>query len=348
MNFYNSQHKHYCGIDLHTKKMYVCIMNQLGDVLIHKNIQSTPIAFGKLIEPYKDDLVVSAECMFTWYWLADFCEDEKIPFILGHALYMKAIHGGKAKNDRIDSHKIATILRGGMLPQAYVYPRRMRSTRDLLRRRTHLVRKKAELQAHVTNTLSQYNLPPLGASLKYKMTRDTTKGLFKDKSVQKAIDLDVELIGEYKRKLEAVEAFVERAGKVHDYLSLMILQSIPGVGRVLSMTILYEIHDINRFPTVQKFASYSRLVKCKKESNGKVYGTSGKKIGNSHLRWAFAEAIVLMMRVVPEVKQRVDILAKKHGKGKAMTILSHKLGRSVYFMLKRKKYFDLERFMNWN
>lgn len=348
MDFYTSQHKYYCGIDLHAKKMYVCIMNQLGDVLIHKNIPSTPIAFAKIIEPYKDDLVVSAECMFTWYWLADFCADQNIKFVLGHALYMRAIHGGKAKNDRIDSHKIATILRGGMLPQAYVYPRKMRSTRDLLRRRTHLVRKKGELQAHVTNTLSQYNLPPLGSSLKYKMTRETTKGLFKDKSVQRMIDLDVELIGEYKRKLEAVEDFIERTGKSHDYLSLMILQSIPGVGKILSITILYEIHDINRFPTVQKFASYSRLVKCKKESAGKVYGSSGNKIGNSNLRWAFAEAITLMMRTVPEVKDRVEKLAKKYGKGKAMTILSHKLGRAVYYMLKRKKYFDLERFTNWN
>ena len=78
---------------------------------------------------------MAAECMFTWYWLADVCAAEGIPFVLGHALAMKAIHGGKAKNDRIDSHKIAVLLRGGMLPQAYVYPAAMRSTRDLIRRR---------------------------------------------------------------------------------------------------------------------------------------------------------------------------------------------------------------------
>lgn len=113
------------------------------------------------------------------------------------------------------------------------------------------------------------------------------------------------------------------------------------------MVILYEIHDINRFPTVHNFASYARLIKCKKESAGKVYGTSGKKIGNAHLRWAFGEAVALMMREIPDVKNRVDVLAKRHGKGKAMTIMSHKIGRAVYFMLKRKKYFDLDRFLNW-
>ena len=219
MDFYTKQHKYYCGIDLHTKKMYVCIMNQQGEVVIHKNIKATPESFSTIITPYAEDVVVTAECMFTWYWLADFCEDNNITFVLGHALYMKAVHGGKAGNDRIDSLKIATILRGGMLPQAYVYPRKMRSTRDLLRRRSHLNRKKSELMAHVNNTISQYNLPPLNSSLKNKCTRDSTKGMFKDKSVQRAIDLDTGLIGYYKRELESVETYIERTGKFHDYHS---------------------------------------------------------------------------------------------------------------------------------
>ena len=88
-------------------------------------------------------------------------------------------------------------------------------------------------------------------------------------------------------------------------------------------------------------------MKRRKESNGKVLGTNGKKIGNAHLRWAFAEAIVLMMREVPKVKKRVDSLSNKYGKSKAMTIMSHKIGRAIYFMLKRKKFFDLEKFMSW-
>ena len=92
---------------------------------------------------------MAAECMFTWYWLADLCAAEGLTFVLGHALAMKAILGGKAKNDMIDSHKIASLLRGGLLPQAYVYPAGMRSTRDLLRRRLHLVRKRGELLAHI-------------------------------------------------------------------------------------------------------------------------------------------------------------------------------------------------------
>lgn len=205
MDFYSKQHKYYCGIDLHSKKMYVCMMNQLGKIIIHKNIKATPDCFKSLIEPYMEDIVVTAECVFTWYWLADFCEDHSIPFILRHALYMKAIHGGKAKNDRIDSHKIVTLFRGGMIPQAYDYPRKMRSTRDLLRRRTHLVRKRSELKAPVANTISQYNLPSLGSSLKYKYTREQTQDLFDDKSAQRTVDLDVGLIDYNKKELEKVE-----------------------------------------------------------------------------------------------------------------------------------------------
>ena len=99
MRFYTNQHQYYCGIDLHTKNMYVCILNQAGKVLVHKNIHTDPESLQKILEPYLTDIVISVECMFTWYWCADFCSQQNIPFILGHALYMKAIHGAKTKND---------------------------------------------------------------------------------------------------------------------------------------------------------------------------------------------------------------------------------------------------------
>ena len=162
MRFYTKQHKAYCGIDLHARSMYMCILSQDGEILLHRNMKTSPEMFLKAIAPYREDLVVCVECIFTWYWLADLCAREGIPFVLGHALYMKAIHGGKAKNDKIDAQKIAVLLRGGMLPQAYVYPAAMRATRDLLRRRTHLMRKRAELLTHIQQTNSQYNLPEIG------------------------------------------------------------------------------------------------------------------------------------------------------------------------------------------
>src|SRR5437870_10181341 len=171
MRFYTNQHKFYCGIDLHARSMYVCILSQDGEILLHRNMKAAPEPFLKAIAPYRDNLVVAVECIVTWYWLADLCAQEGIPFVLGHALYMKAIHGGKAKNDKIDSQKIAALLRGGMLPQAYVYPAAMRSTRDLLRRRLHVVRKRGQLLTHIQNTRAQYQLPEFRRRLAYPATR---------------------------------------------------------------------------------------------------------------------------------------------------------------------------------
>ena len=346
MRFYNTQHPFYCGIDLHARAMYVCILNQAGETLLHRNMKTTPEAFLNVIAPYRPDIVVAVECMFTWYWLADLCADEEIPFVLGHALSMKAIHGGKAKNDKIDSQKIAVLLRGGMLPQAYVYPAEMRATRDLLRRRMHLAHKRGELLAHVQNTNSQYNLPAIGKNIAYKANRDGVAERFADPAVQKSIEVDLALVSYYDELLRDVELTIVKTAKQHDANTLYLLQTVPGIGKILSLVLLYEIHHIDRFPRMQEFASYCRLVKCAKESNGKRSGTSGAKIGNAHLKWAFSEAAVLFLRENPAGQKFLTRLEKKHDKGKALTILAHKLARAVYYMLKRKVAFDMKRFLN--
>jgi transposase len=344
MRFYTNQHKFYCGIDLHAKTMYLCILNADGEIVLHRNIKSNPEVFLKTIAPYREDIVVGVECMFVWYWVADLCAQENIPFVLGHALYMKAIHGGKAKNDKIDAHKIAVLLRGGMIPMAYVYPSEMRSTRDLLRRRTHLVRKRAELLAHVQNTNYQYNLPDIGKKIAYKANREGVAERFPDEAVQKSIELDLKLLDFYDSLLLRLEHELSLTAKAHDADSYFRIRSIPGIGRILGMTILYEIHDISRFPRVQDFVSYCRLVKSAKESAGKRMGTSGKKIGNVHLKWAFSEAAVLFLRRNPLARKYRDKLMRKYGKAKSMTILAHKLARAVYYILKRKEVFHMETF----
>ena len=346
MRFYNTQYPFDCGIDLHARAMYVCILNQAGETLRHRHMKTTPEAFLKVIAPYRPDIVVAVACMFTWYWLADLCADEEIPFVLGHALSMKAIHGGKAKNDKIDSQKIAVLLRGGMLPQAYVYPAEMRATRALLRRRMHLAHKRGALLAHVQNTNSQYNLPALGKNIAYKANRDGVAERFADPAVQKSIEVDLALVSYYDELLRDVELTIVKTAKQHDANTLYLLQTVPGIGKILSLVLLYEIHHIDRFPRVQEFASYCRLVKCAKESNGKRSGTSGAKIGNAHLKWAFSEAAVLFLRDNPAGQKFLARLEKKHDTGKALTILAHKLARAVYYMLKRKVAFDMQRFLN--
>ena len=345
MRFYNGAHQHWCGIDLHARTMYVCILDAQGQVLVHKNLRAAPEAFLETIAPYREGLVVAVECIFTWYWLADLCAAEGIDFVLGHALYMKAIHGGKAKNDRIDALKIATLLRGGMLPQAYAYPAGMRATRDLLRRRLHLVRKRGQLLAHIQMTSQQYNLAPLGKRIAYPSNRQGVAEHFEDAAVRKSIGLDLALLERYDELLSDLEVDLVRRAKQHDPQAFHRLRTIPGVGKVLALTILYEIHDVHRFDRVQEFASYARLVKCAKESAGKKYGTSGAKMGNVHLKWAFSEAAVLFVRHSAEGKKLLAKLEQRFGKGKALSILAHKLGKAVYFMLRRGKAFDRARFL---
>lgn len=345
MRFYNNSHRHYCGIDLHAKTMYLCILDGQGNVVYDRNRKATPDDLLSVIYPYREDIVLAAECMFTWYWVADTCEDVGIPFVLGHALYMKAVHGGKAKNDRIDAHKIAVLLRGGMLPMAYVYPRHLRPTRDLLRRRTHFVRKRSELLSHVHGTNARCNLPEFGVAITSPSNRVGLVERFEDPTIRKTVEADLDLADAYDKRIHELEAHVYQNAQQHDGNALARLRSIPGIGKILGMTILYEIGEIDRFERVQDFVSYCRLVKPRKESAGKVLGYGGKKIGNAHLKWAFSEAALCFPRHSVRGMKYYQRLKKKHGRGKCLTVLAHKIARAVFYMLKRQVVFDPDRFV---
>jgi transposase len=194
MRFYTTHHPFYCGIDVHARSMYVCVLSPDGESLLHRNMKAAPEPFLQTIAPDREGLVVAVACLCTWYWLADLGAEQGMAFVLGHALSMKAMHGGKAKNDRIDAQKIAALLRGGMLPQASVSPAERRATRDLLRRRTHLMRKRAALLSHVQNTNSQSNLPEIGKKIAYQANREGVAERFADPAVQKTIEVDLALI----------------------------------------------------------------------------------------------------------------------------------------------------------
>jgi len=346
MRFYTQQHRFYAGIDLHARTMHVCVLDQDGTVVFDRNLPARPDAFLRAVAPFRDGLVVGVECMFAWYWLADLCQKEGIPFALGHALYMKAIHGGKAKNDRIDAGKIARLLRGGTFPLAYAYPQGMRETRDLLRRRTYLVRKRAELLTHLQILNSQYNLAPFPKKLSFAANRTEMDiaQRFTDPSVHKSAAVDLALVDRLDELIAELERYLTRTAKVDDLQTYHRLRTIPGVGPVLALVLLYELHDVQRFATAGQFLSYARLVRCTHESAGKKVGTGGKKIGNAHLRWAFAEAACLFLRGSERAKQWKHKQAAQRGEGKALAILAARLGRAVYHMLRKQEAFDEQRF----
>jgi transposase len=342
MRFYTKPHQFYCGIDLHARTMYLCILNHDGEILVHRNMPAGPEPFLKAVAPYREDLVVCVECIFTWSWLADLGAQEGLPFVLGHALSMKAMHGGKAQNATSAAHKIAALLRGGMLPQASVSPAQMRATRDLLRRRTHLRRQRSELLAHGHHTNSQYNVPESGKTIAYQANRAGGAERLSEPAVHKTIEVDLALLTDDDALLKHLALSLLTTTKPHDAHPLSLGQTVPGIGKILSLVLLYAIQQIARFPSVQDCVSDARLVKCAPESAGKRLGTSGKKSGHAHLTWALSEAATLCLRHNPQGPQRLARLEKKHPKGTALTMLAHTLARAVSDMLKRKTALDMD------
>src|SRR6478609_9054384 len=199
---YNQPHRFYCGVDLHARSLFTHVLDHKGRTVFEQDLPADSAVFLKAVKPYRKDLVVGCECMFAWYWLADLCAAEGIPFALGHARAMKHIHQGKSKSDRIDAGKLAAMLRGGLFPLAHAYPRAKRQTRDLLRRRSFFVRQRAQLIAHVVNTDTQFNLPPLSKKLTYAANR-TAELLdrFTDPSTRLVVAADLAMIGRYDEQI---------------------------------------------------------------------------------------------------------------------------------------------------
>ena len=347
MKYYTSTTQFNCGIDLHARQMYVCLMDRDGKKLVHTNIKNNDFDFFlKLIAPYRHDLTVCCECMFGWYWLADACQAAGLHFVLAHALYLKAIHGGKNKNDRIDSEKIAHLLRSNLIPPAYVYPADKRSLRALLRQRLFFVWRRSELLSRIHSHQLAHNRIPQKQTRANRDPWEQQLLAAEDHPLrQLALKNDLAMIRHFDTQIGQLEEELQRQAKKSAAREYALLQTVPGIGENLGMTILCEIGDIARFPTVKNFLSYSRLVKGTVASAGKIKGLRGAKLGNPYLRWAFGEAAVIAKRdhaVIGPLAQRLE--ARMHGnKFKANTVVAIKLARAVYFMLKGKTVFDPDR-----
>lgn len=277
-------------------------------------------------------------------WLADLCAQEGIPFVLGHALSMQAIHGGKATHDTIASPQIAALLRGGMLPQASGSPAAMRATRDLRRRRMPLARKRAALLAHVQQTNRQDNLPAIGNKIAYKANRDGVAERFADPAVPKSLAVDLARISSDEALRRDVELTILNTGTHQDANTLSRRPTVPGIGTILSLVWRSDIHAIHRVPTGQDVVSYGRLGKGAKASAGPRVGTSGTKIGQAPLTWACSEAAVLSLRDHPPAPQDRARVEKTHDQGPALTVLAHQLARAVYDRLTRHVACDTDPF----
>jgi transposase len=253
----------------------------------------------------------------------------------------------KSKNDRIDSEKLAHLLRSNLIPPAFVYPKEMRPLRALLRQRAffvwsrtdHLARLQAHQLAHNRPTLPARNCYDRGPWEEALLCRE------EHPASQFALTNELAIVRHFDDHITAIETQLQRFTRKIACRDYTLLQTVPGIGQNLGATILYEIGDIERFPSVKDFLSYCRLVKGTVASAGKIKGLRGAKLGNPYLRWAFGEAAVIAKRdhhLIRPLSQRLE--AKMGGnKFKANTVLAIKLARAVYFMLKNKTVFDPER-----
>lgn len=345
MKYYTSTTEFNCGIDLHARQMFVCVTDRQGKVLVHRNIIGNDFAyFLKRVEPFRHDLTVVCECTFNWYWLADACFEAKIPFVLAHALYLSHIHGGKNKNDRIDSEKLAHLLRTNMIPPSYLYPAARRPIRALLRQRMSYVWQRGALMTHLSmNQTAEGLIPAPKGGHNRDVWIEQILAQYENPLHRLAVTCEMDVIRAYDVQIEKLEQEITRQAKTHDGRDYHLLTTVPGIGRILAMTLLFEIDTIARFPTVKDFTSYARLVKGSVASAGKLKGLTGGKMGNGYLRWAFGEAAVIAKRNHPLLTPYAEKLVAKRGKFKGNAILANKLARAVYFMLQKGTAFDAER-----
>ena len=269
-----------------------------------------------------------------------------LTFVLAHALYVKAIHGGKNKNDRVDSEKLTHLLRSNLIPPSYIYPADKRPLRALLRQRIFFVWRRSELLARIYSHQLAHNRPPVKQTRRVRDSWEEALLKAEDNPLRQiALKNDLAMVRHFDQQIFQLEEELQRQTQKVACREFALLQSVPGIGENLGLTILYEIGDIHRFPSVKDFLSYCRLVKGTVASAGKIKGLRGAKLGNPYLRWAFGEAAVIGKRdhyVLGPLSKRLE--AQMHGnKFKSNTVVAIKLARAVYFMLKNKTVFDAER-----
>jgi transposase len=336
----------YAGIDLHSKDLLICAIDEKGAAMKEKKIKNNIDNVLGFLEPFGEDIVIAVESTINWYWLVDSLMDAGYVVKLAHPLALKHITQAKIKTDRRDAYKLANLTRLDALPESYIYPKELRPLRDLLRRRSDLVTEKTKWFATLRMQFMQYNVNTMSLStLKHFGTED-----FDMLKLPEALKMHA------KMTMKRIELLTSQIKAIEEYLGSItvsdprfkLLTDITGIGRVLGLTIYYEIGDISRFENVRHFSSYCRLVPSCHQSSGKSKKGKGSKQGNSYLKCAFMQAAMISTAYDKDIKAYRDRRANKHG-GKnivANSILAHKLGMGVFSVLRDGVPFDKKLLFN--
>lgn len=326
----------YCGIDLSARDSPLCVLDE--SLAIHLQLKSANQLprIASLLDPFKPDLQIVIESTFNWYWLVDGLQELGFDVALAHTLGLAMITQAKVKTDRRDAFTLAKLLRAGLIPKAYIYPRSTRPVRDLLRQRLKVV----SLRAHEYGGLRQLLLRQgcLSSSRnQIKLAADEELKNWLTHPLVRRIALQaVERIDLLSRQiLELEQQILDLTGDKADYKRLL---KISGIGKILALMILYEVGEISRFDSVRQFSSYCRLVPGVAHSGQVSRRGRSSKQGNHYLKSAFNQAAVAAVRSYPRIRRCFERHLQRHrGSARklvAYNLIAHKLAQAVYHLLR--------------
>lgn len=333
--------KLYCGIDLHSNNHWLTIIDEQDARLVDKRMPNDLSATLRQLEPHRSSIAaVAVESTFNWYWLVDGLMEAGYQVKLVNTGAVRQYDGLKYSDDRHDAYHLAHLLRLGILPCGYIYPKEQRAVRDLLRQRGQLVRQRTQ---HVLNVKCIY-----ARELNLKVSGDTLNGDKKSEPwpavdelrTAMAIDVHRPVIAALNCEIKRIEAQVRRELKANPLYTL--LQSVPGIGPILAWVILLEAGEITRFEQVGNFTSYCRCVASLRTSSLKKKGEANKKNGNQYLSWAFHEAAHFAVRYLPQAKRYYERKSRQRNRMVAIRAIAHKLARACYFILRDQVVFDAQ------
>ena len=331
--------KVYVGMDLHATNTYVGMVDEENTVLHKQRFRNELPLILSALDPFKKDIQgVVVESTFNWYWLVDGLMDQGYRVHLANVSAIKQYEGLKQIDDKRSAFWLANLLRLGILPTGYIYPKEERPTRDLLRKRLQLVRHRTSHVLSVKNILARN----LGLRMKSedvkKITDAEVKRFFPDREMQTMVLASVGLIRHLQVEISAIENMITKKLKVRkEFAKLM---TVPGIGKILTLTIMLEVGDINRFPTVGDYSSYCRCVKSIRTSAGKVIGYGNRRNGNKYLSWAYVEAAQAARRFHETVRSYYEKKMARTNRIVAIKALSHKLTRASYYVLRDQVDYD--------
>ena len=331
----------YAGCDLHAKSNFWGIINGEGKRVFKRKLGNDPEGILEALRPFQGDLEgVVVESTFNWYWLVDLLVGQGYRVHLANPGAMQKYSGLKYMDDEEDAFWLAEMLRLGVLPEGYIYPKEERPVRDLLRKRAHLVRLRTSVLLSLKNIVSRNCGMQVRAYI-LKGRKGVGELLGGNDDLALAGQVSKEVMDYVSRKIEEVEeAILQRVEMQESYRGLL---SIPGVGKILALTIMLETGPIGRFAEVGHYVSYCRKVPSRWVSDGKAKGGGNKKNGNKYLAWAFSEAAELARRFHAEPRAYYQRKMAKTNAMVAHSALAHKLARAAYYIMRDGVSFQSEK-----